>query len=128
MTTQFGELQLKLSDVRVIRSLVMGDVEADGKGVENGPANLVNFQNNVGKTFVFRVTGSTHGSVWGSDVYTADSTLAMAVVHAGILQVGQTGLVKVTIMAPPQNFTGSTRNGITSSPYDRYPAAFRVQR
>jgi hypothetical protein len=127
-TTQFGELQLKLSDVRIIRSLSGGDTEVDGKAVEAAPPTLVNYQANVGKTYLFKVTGATHGSLWGTDVYTADSTLAMAVVHAGILQVGQTGVVKVTIMAPPLNFVGSTRNGVTSSAYDRYPAAFRVQR
>ena len=127
-TFQFGDLQLKLADVRVVRSLVSAEPEPDAKNIEAGPPNLVNFQNNIGKTYIFRVTGAQNGSLWGTDVYTTDSTLAMAAVHVGLLQPGQTGLVKVTIMPSPPLFTASTRNGVTSSPYDRYPAAYRVHK
>src|SRR5262249_15208636 len=54
------------------------------------------------------------GSVWGTDIYTDDSPLAAVAVHAGVLQVGQKGVVKVTILPGQQSYTGSTRNGVTT--------------
>ena len=42
----------------------------------------------LGKThrrdFFFQVTGETHGSLWGTDVYTSDSSLGSGSVHAGV--------------------------------------------
>jgi hypothetical protein len=44
----------------------------------------------------------------------------------GVLKIGQTGNVKVTIFGPSVNFIGSTRNGLTSSPYANFPGAYRI--
>lgn len=63
------------------------------------PGTLVGHRGNVGKSFYFEVTGSNTGSVWGADIYTDDSSLATAAVHAGVLGVGQKGVIKVTILA-----------------------------
>jgi len=35
-----------------------------------------------------------NAALWGSDIYTLDSTLGMAAVHAGVVKAGQTGVVK----------------------------------
>jgi hypothetical protein len=90
------------------------------------PANLQELQGQIGKTFRFTVTGAATGPVWGTNVYTSDSLLASVAVHAGVLKVGQTGVVKVTIVAPPPQFAGSTKNGITSSGYGAWPGAYTV--
>jgi len=125
-TTQFGEVNLRLADVYVLSSKST-EPESD-VAAAMAPTNMVNFQNEVGKTFVFKVTANASGSLWGTDLYTTDSTLATAVIHAGLLQPGQTGVVKVTVVASPNVFVGSTRNGVTSSPYQQYPAAYRVHK
>ena len=44
--------------------------------------------------------------MWGTDVYTADASLAAAAVHAGVLKVGQTGIVKVTTIPQQPSFEG----------------------
>jgi len=127
-TAQFGEQQMKLSDVR---SLNVPGAEPESTAVadaEPAPDSLMRLQGNVGKTYRFRVTGNVNGSVWGTDVYTTDSTLETAAVHAGALKPGQTGVVKVTIVAPPPVFVGSTRNGVTTSPYTIFPGAFKVSK
>jgi hypothetical protein len=92
------------------------------------PGTLTAYQQpqHIGKTFVFRVTGSASGSLWGTGTYTLDSTLAAAAVHMGVLKVGQTGNVRVTIFGPAAGFIGSTRNGITSSNYATYPGAYQI--
>jgi hypothetical protein len=69
----------------------------------------------IGESFVFEATGNVRGQLWGTDIYTSDSDLGAACVHAGILQPGETGVAKVTMVAPIPVFTGTTRNGMTSA-------------
>jgi hypothetical protein len=126
-TFQFGEVQVKLGDVRTIRSLTAGS-ETEVKNAPLCPQDFTALQNEVGKSFYFTLTGVNTGSVWGSDVYTTDSTPGMAAVHAGALKVGQTGIVKVTIVVPPPTFDGTTRNGITTSAYMMYPGAYKISK
>jgi hypothetical protein len=127
-TAQFGDQPMKLCDVR--RLYVRGaEPEADSTAaVESPPDSMTRLQANIGKTYLFRVTGSLSGNVWGTDVYTSDSSLAAVAVHAGILRPGQTGVVKVTIVTPPGAFAGSTRHGVASLAYPGYPGAYRVAR
>ncbi len=126
-TVQFGEQQVKLSDVRSLRSLaVKAQSTAAAVNVQPDPGAPGNLSTQIGQVFYFRVTGANNGALWGTDVYTSDSTIAMAAVHAGVLKVGETGVVKVTIVVPPPAFDGTTRNGITSSPYGAWPGAYTV--
>ena len=92
------------------------------------PGNLATYGTKTGRSFFFDVVGSARGSVWGTDLYTTDSSLAAAAVHAGVLKSGQRGIVKVTIMAPPEEFLGSVRNGVASMKYGAYPASYSVER
>jgi hypothetical protein len=125
-TSQFGDVQLRLADVYTMTS--KGVETVDMTDAAAAPSNMINFHSDIGKTFTFKVTANSSGSVWGTDIYTTDSTLATVVIHAGLLQPGQTGVVKVTMMQSPNVFVGSTRNGITSTPYQQYPAAYRVHK
>jgi hypothetical protein len=124
-TAQFGEVQMKLADLRTLRSLA-SDSEADFGPPLPDPGNLMLYQLQVGKRFAFKVTGANFGAIYGTDTYTGDSMLAMAAVHAGVLKVGQTGVVRVKIVAPPAAFVSSTRNGIFSNPFGAYPGAYQV--
>jgi outer membrane protein OmpA-like peptidoglycan-associated protein len=64
------------------------------------------------------------GAVWGSFVYTADSRICRAALHAGA--VGREGgTVTVLAEAGRPGYRGSTRNGVTTSAYDEYGASFR---
>lgn len=54
------------------------------------------------------------GSVYGDGTYRDLSNLASAVVHAGLLGDGDSGLVKVTILPRQPSFPASTRNGVPS--------------
>jgi hypothetical protein len=127
-TTQFGELQVKLSDVRVLRSPLAPDDEPVVKDAPDPPPSMMAMQNQIGKTFVYKVTGAVVGTVWGTNVYTADSTLAAAAVHAGLLKVGQTGIIKVKMIPSPNNYVGSTQNGVMSHPYNVFPAAYTLSK
>lgn len=123
----FGDVQLKLADALAMSTTGFRDKEELAQGLSD-PGTLSGYQQpqHIGKTYTFRVTGSGSGSLWGTEVYTLDSTLAAAAVHMGVLKVGQTGNVKVTILGPSVGFVGSTRNGLTSSNYANYPGAYRI--
>jgi hypothetical protein len=91
------------------------------------PDNLVALGHQIGQSFYFRVHGEETGRVWGTDTYTGDSALAAAAVHAGAVELGETRVVRVTIVEPLQQYRGSTRHGITSDSYGVYRTAYRVE-
>jgi len=90
------------------------------------PGNLSNYTSQTGAALYFRVTGDTSGSIWGTRIYTADSKLATAAVHAGVLAAGSSGIVKVTILAGQSSYTGSSNNGVQSSTFGSYQASYSV--
>src|SRR5262245_2780157 len=63
-------------------------------------ADLRSLASKIGQSFFFQVTGEASGPLWGTDIYTSDSSLGITCVHAGLLQVGETGVVKVTMVPP----------------------------
>ncbi|WP_414664488.1 LamG-like jellyroll fold domain-containing protein [Horticoccus sp. 23ND18S-11] len=88
------------------------------------PLNLVGYRNKVGQTYQFTVTGATGGAVWGTDVYTDDSSVARAAVHAGLLAVGETKNVTITLLGGQASYGASTRNGVTTSSWGAWPGSF----
>jgi hypothetical protein len=91
-------------------------------------ADLPSLERQIGQTFFFQVTGNRSGPLWGTDVYTSDSNLGTACVHAGVLKDGEDGVVKVTMVQPLAVFQGSARNGISSSPWTTgWSGAFTVE-
>jgi len=125
-SAQFGEVELKLADVRDLR-FQGGFEEIDLSKLDPAPANLYDKASQIGKTFTYKVTGNmAGGAVYGTDTYTLDSSLAMAAVHASVVKNGQTGVLRVKIVDSPASFTSSTRNGITSHAWGPYPAAYKI--
>lgn len=130
-SAQFGLLQLKLCDVREIRTqgaIASSGDEIDLKTVQDDPGTMRGREGDIGKSFAYRVTGSISGSCYGTDVYTTDTSLAMAAVHTGSLKTGETGIVIVTVLPSPASFISSQRNGVTSSMWGVYPAAYSIRR
>lgn len=125
-TTEFGPQQLRLADIRSLRSERAGPARLGYIKPEADPGSMSAYQNQIGKTFAFTVTGQGSGGVYGTDLYTADSSIAIAAVHCGALKAGETAVIHVQMVPPPTTFTASTRNGITSSTWNSYPAAFRI--
>ncbi len=126
-TDAFGELPLKIHGVHSLRS-VGREPEINLARLPEAPPHLANFGQMIGKVLVFRATGINNAVIYGTDVYTSDSNPAMAAVHAGILKVGETGRIKVTIVVPPPNYVSTTRHGVTSQAYGAYNAAYKVHR
>ncbi len=104
-------------------------VEALDQGIDkvlDDPGSIRQLDTTVGRVFFVRTTGAKAGSVWGSDLYTTDSALAVAAVHAGVLREGETGTVKISVLAGRNSYEGTTRNGVTTSSWGSYGTSFRV--
>ncbi len=89
--------------------------------------NLMGFRGRTAQNFFFNVAGEAGGPLWGTDVYTDDSSLGAAAVHAGILRPGEAGVVKVTILPGRASYRGSVRNGVRSSDYEAWDGSFRIE-
>ncbi len=63
-------------------------------------------------------------SIWGTDVYTDDSRICSAAVHAGKITKLAGGTVTIEISAGLSSYTGSTRNGVTSRDYEAYSGSY----
>ena len=70
------------------------------------------------------ITGSSGGSVWGSSIYTDDSTIARAAVHAGVVGVGQSATVYVEIVPGQSSYASTTKNGVTTSSYGSWSGSY----
>nr|WP_233261817.1 LCCL domain-containing protein [Vitiosangium sp. GDMCC 1.1324] len=64
------------------------------------------------------------GSVWGTNLYTDDSNICTAAVHAGVISTSG-GMVVLEIQPAQSTFIGTTRNGVTTSSYGAWPGSFR---
>lgn len=117
----------KLDDALVVREAIrrMTSVVRD---VQRDPGHLPAGAT-VGQILYFELVGHpTAGSLYGTDIYTNDSTLAVAAVHAGLLAAGERGIVKVTVLPGQESYTSSTRCGITSNSFGNWSLSYKIER
>ncbi|CAM2730288.1 unnamed protein product, partial [Rotaria socialis] len=94
-------------------------------GTLSSPTNLMSYRNQTGRMFAFLLQGvNSNATVYGTDIYGDQSNLAAAAVHSGVLSVGQTRIIIVTILAGQNSYIGSTRNNITSLPLGVWNGSF----
>ena len=67
--------------------------------------------------------GTGEGSVWGSGVYTTDSNICKAAVHAGAV-TSSGGTVTVKKTAGCGSYTGTTANGVTTQSWGSFDSSF----
>src|SRR5256885_4357616 len=88
-------------------------------------ANASSLNGKDGETLTLTcVPGGTAHSVWGSDIYTADSSICTAAVHSGLITFQQGGTVTVELRPGRAIYGASERNGVTTSDYGSYPHSF----
>jgi hypothetical protein len=66
--------------------------------------------------------------VWGTDVYTLDSEVCAAAIHAGLITAAAGGKFVVEIRPGESSYRGSFRNGLSSSDYTAFPVSFTFVR
>lgn len=94
-------------------------------GVEPCPANMIGQESRL-TTEGLECTCAPQqmsGSVWGSDIYTFDSSICAAARHAGMLPAAG-GSVTVFTAGRCSRFVGTARNGVTTGDWGPYDNTF----
>lgn len=95
-----------------------------GGRIEDCPSNATAWRSRGGRHQCqcdARATRS--GSVWGTDIYTDDSRICRAAVHAGVIR-SRGGVVTLDMRRGQSSYDGSNRNGIRTSNYGRWQGSF----
>jgi hypothetical protein len=66
------------------------------------------------------------GDIWGTDIYTDDSSVCTAGVHRGVITRESGGPVAIVIRPGQAAYVGSTRNGVRTSSYAAWGGSYEV--
>ena len=66
------------------------------------------------------------GTVWGTDLYSDDSSVCGAGVHAGIITQETGGRVVIEMQPGAESYTGSARNGVETRDYGSWSGSYRL--
>jgi hypothetical protein len=111
--------QLRFADMKKLLPLTKQEIR---KAFTFGaPDPLVSEGGAFGQKRRYKVVGSIEGQVFGTDLYTLNSSIAAAAVHAGRVRPGKKGVVEVEIVPSPSRFKGSTRKDVTSASANELP-------
>jgi hypothetical protein len=88
------------------------------------PGNMAAYRADVGMVYAIEITGSTDGFVWGNNLYTDDSDVSTAAVHAGVVAAGETAVVLVEMTGPQTAFDAADSNGVASSSFGSWGGSF----
>lgn len=107
--------QACLSGVCVEGEVATKDTSANGRLCTTGAEH----------TFHCPPTATSGATAWGTDVYTVDSSICVAAVHAGKIPASG-GRVTITMRPGRASYAASTRNGVTSESWGAWPCSFEV--
>ena len=92
----------------------------------SAPSNMYGYRNsaNYDKVYKMLITGQSGSAGWGTGIYTDDSYIPRAAVHAGAIAVGVTDYVYVKVLPGQSSYTGSTQNGNSTSSYGSWGGSY----
>ena len=125
-TSPFGSYQHSFVFKTPNTEAVVREAEDQTPVLWNTSASMISFE--AGKTYKFKCPSSgKESSVWGTDIYTLDSSICTAAVHAGKLASESGGSVTIELRPGESSYKGSTRNGIKTNDYGAYGQSFVVK-
>jgi len=68
--------------------------------------------------------GGIASAVWGTDLYTNDSSICTAAVHVGRITQAAGGTVTISMQPGAMSYVGSMRNGITTASYGSWACSY----
>lgn len=125
-TSPYGSYQHSFVFKTPNTEAVVREAEDQTPVLWNTSASMVSFE--TGKTYKFKCPSSgKESTVWGTDIYTLDSSICNAAVHAGKLASESGGSVTIELRPGESSYKGSTRNGIKTNDYGQYGHSFVVK-
>jgi hypothetical protein len=101
-----------------------GTVEPGGYGWR---ANASDYRGLDGKQFEFGCPpGGAPEGIYGTGVYTDDSSVCSAAVHAGKITAAEGGQVIIATQPGQPSYKGSSANGVESSEFGAYGGSYQV--
>lgn len=89
-------------------------------------ANSLRGRNGERFTFVCPANGTASSRLWGSGLYTDDSSICTAAVHAGVINVVSGGTVTIEIRAGAGSYRATYSNGVNSRSYGSWTGSFVI--
>ncbi|MCA9521996.1 MAG: hypothetical protein KC609_13530 [Myxococcales bacterium] len=87
-------------------------------------SNATAYRSMMGQTFRFYCPGGgSPRTIYGTDIYTTDSSICTAAVHAGRISWGG-GTVRIMITSGQPYYAGTFRHGVSSRRWNRYGWSF----
>lgn len=121
-----GQKLTKAFLISVFTTLLL-TVPSVAQGDGNWSTNAMSFRGRIGERLtVYCKPTATIPPVWGTDLYTDDSSVCAAGVHAGALKSDEGGSVTIEIRKGMDQYVGSPRNGIESFSYRAWEGSFAV--
>jgi hypothetical protein len=125
-TSPFGSYQHSFVFKTPNTEAVVREAEDQTPVLWNTSASMISFE--AGKIYKFKCPArGKESSVWGTDIYTLDSSICNAAVHAGKLAPENGGAVTIELRPGESSYKGSERNGIKSNDYGQYGSSFVVK-
>lgn len=90
---------------------------------------VVGYRGQIGRVLRFSCPPGGHigKSVYGTGVYTIDSGVCVAAVHAGRISLAGGGMVKIKIIPGQSSYMGTMRHGVRTSSWGSYHTSFVFQ-
>lgn len=104
----------------------LGQVENQLTGEDIGECRAASKWRGTGKALSCSCPAniSNTGSVWGTDIYTDDSYICKAALHAGRIDRSG-GQVSIQMLPGQSSYAGTRRNGVTTMSYRSYAGSYR---
>lgn len=97
----------------------------DQSSLDAWERSAVEYRGKVGETIEFDCPpGGSEHEIWGTNVYTDDSSVCTAAVHAGLLTFDDGGEVTIQIEKGLDDYLPTANNGVVSSAYEAWPGSF----
>jgi hypothetical protein len=88
------------------------------------PADSLRGKNGLRVAYLCPAGGMLSERLWGTDLYTDDSSICSAAVHAGLVTTSGGGPITIEIRPGASTYTGSSRNGVASRGYGGWHGSF----
>jgi len=125
-TSPFGSYQHSFVFKTPNTEAIVQEADEQTPVLWNTSASMISFE--AGKTYKFKCpSNGKESTVWGTDIYTLDSSICNAAVHAGKLAFESGGPVTIELRPGESSYKGTTRNGIKTNDYGQYGSSFVVK-
>ncbi len=103
--------------ITVRHDMVKGDWGMQAKVFRTEPGSII--------TYFFPPYTGALGDIYGTDIYSDDSPVAVAAVHAGLIKKETGGIVCIKILGSQDSYLSTTKNGVTSKSFGYFQGSYK---